>query len=70
MEITSDHDTASEDFVVSDLLYVKRFEDDKKVTFQALNSKTGKSLINEDYVMYQNINDYKDKSYERMKIKS
>lgn len=65
MEITSDHDTASEDFVVSDLLYVKRFEDDKKVTFQALNSKTGKSLINEDYVMYQNINDYKDKSYEK-----
>ncbi|MGU3375838.1 alpha-2-macroglobulin family protein [Chryseobacterium sp. M5A1_1a] len=51
----------TEIFVVSDLFYVKRFEDDTKVTFQAMNTKTGKSIDNAEYIMYQNINEYEQK---------
>ncbi|PWN67828.1 alpha-2-macroglobulin family protein [Chryseobacterium oncorhynchi] len=47
--------------VVSDLFYVKRFEDDAKVTFQAMNTKTGKSIDNAEYIMYQNTNEYEHK---------
>ncbi|AZA77333.1 hypothetical protein EG347_07335 [Chryseobacterium sp. G0186] len=57
--LTSSKDSKnSKVFVVSDLFYVKRFEDDTKVTFQAMNTKTGKSIDNAEYVMYQNIYEY------------
>lgn len=61
VKVTSGHHTIDDEFVVSDLFYVKRFEDDTKVTFQALNSKTGKSIAYAEYVMYQNFDDYKNK---------
>lgn len=56
-------------FAVSDLFYVKRFEDDTKVTFQVVNSKTGKSIDNAEYIMYQNINDYEQKYGEKRENK-
>lgn len=61
MKITSQDDDASQNFVVSDLFYTKRFEDDVKVTFQVVNSETGKSIDQSEYVMYQYINNYEDK---------
>ncbi|MBP2616588.1 alpha-2-macroglobulin family protein [Chryseobacterium jejuense] len=56
-------------FAVSDLFYVKRFEDNTKVTLQALNTKTGKSIDNAEYIMYQNINDYEQKYSEKRENK-
>ncbi|MFW2136886.1 alpha-2-macroglobulin family protein [Chryseobacterium sp. TY4] len=53
--------TKSTNISVTDIFYIKRYEDDNKVSFQVLNSKTGKSLANSDYIMYQNINDYENK---------
>lgn len=61
LKVSSKNDDDSKIFAVSDLFYVKRFEDDAQVTFQAINSKTGKSITNTGYIMYQNINEYEDK---------
>jgi uncharacterized protein YfaS (alpha-2-macroglobulin family) len=52
------------DIVVSDIYYIKRFEDDTKVDFQAIHSKTGKNIANSEYIMYQNLSDFTDKYHE------
>lgn len=53
--------TKSTNISVTYIFHIKRYEDDNKVSFQVLNSKTGQNLANSDYVMYQNINDYENK---------
>ena len=58
MNSVSEDSERSTMFAVSDLFYVKRFEDDTKVTFQAINTKTGKAIDNSEYIMYQNVYDY------------
>ncbi|MFV0304879.1 MAG: alpha-2-macroglobulin family protein [Moheibacter sp.] len=60
LSIKSNEDEDKFDIVVTDLYYIKRFEDNYKVTFQAINTKIGKSIANTDYIMYQNINDYEN----------
>lgn len=61
LKVMSGNDDDSKLFAVSDLFYVKRSEDNAQVIFQAMNSKTGKSIPNTGYMMYQNINEYEDK---------
>lgn len=56
-------------FAVSDFFYVKRFEDNTKVTLQAVNTKTGKSIDNAEYIIYQNINKYEKKYSEKRENK-
>ena len=60
--LSDDDEKKSSVIAVSDMYYIKRFEDDIKVIFQAINSKTGKSIANSEYIMYQNINEF-DKKY-------
>lgn len=62
---TSGRERDSRIFAVSDFFYVKRFEDNTKVTFQVVNTKTGKSIDNAEYIMYQNINGYEQKYSEK-----
>lgn len=52
------------DIVVSNLYYIKRFEDDAKVDLQAINSKTGESIANSQYIMYQNLSDFTDEYHD------
>ncbi|KQS93000.1 MG2 domain-containing protein [Chryseobacterium sp. Leaf394] len=49
------------DITISDLFYLKRFEDNAKVDLQVINSKTGKSIAGSEYIMYQNIDDFENK---------
>lgn len=65
LEASSRGTNNSKIFAVSDLFYVKRYEDDAKVSFQVMNTKTGKSIDNAEYIMYQNINEYQQKYNEK-----
>ncbi|WP_300672331.1 MG2 domain-containing protein [Soonwooa sp.] len=59
----------TQNIAITDWQYVKRSEDNSKVSFQVLNSKTGQSFNNTAYIMYQNIDDYDHKYNEKRENK-
>lgn len=67
---TVNNKDVNETIAVDDLFYLKREEDNTHVSFQVLNSVTGKALNNRQFEMYQSINifDRKNSSGRKNKL--